>query len=458
VPIEEPVAALRLVYYLGGLACFSTMWILHDLNIWLNRHANGLAVFTCLIAGLSCFFLACRTTVPRWLCWLLPYSRMLVVVGLVGALWACSYSLDKIAHFPTALARPRHYWNDAIAMTDCSTRLVLHGQNPYTDFSLADCFARLHLTGKFSTPLRAGVFAHVRIYPTDQAQIRVLEMARRHHVQHPVEFESYLSYPAGAFLVPAPFYALGWHEMSTFYIAWIVLAYLLLAWLAPWRLRPWLAPLALANLAYWDYAIHGFSEGLVVFLILAGWVTWRRAWLSAVLMGVAIATRQDAWLFAVFYAILIGRTSGWRDAARRLAVMVALFGLANGPFILWSPTAWIAGVFGPLRDPMFPRGEGFIALGTTGWLPLWPRSVYTAVEIAVLGACLLLYGGICRRHPDTGLVLALVPLVFAWRALFVYFFLPLPILCLAPLLMGLRAHPSHRLVSGMGRAKRTEGR
>ena len=250
-------------------------------------------------------------------------------------------SLDHIAHFPTELGRPRHYWNDAIAMTDCSTRLVLQGQNPYTDFSLADCFARLHMTGKFSTPLRAGVFAHVRIYPTDRAQIRVLEMAGRQHVQHPAEFESYLSYPAGAFLLPAPFYALGWHEMSTFYIAWIVLAYLLLAWWAPWRLRPWLAPLALANLAYWDYAIHGFSEGLVVFPILAGWVTRRRAWLSAVLMGVAIATRQDAWLFALFYAILIGRTCGWRDAARRLAMMVALFGLANGPFVLWSPTAWI---------------------------------------------------------------------------------------------------------------------
>src|ERR687888_308278 len=113
VPIKEPMAALRLVYYLSGLACFSTMWILHDLNIWLPRRANGLAVVTCLSAGLCFFFLACRTTVPRWLCWLLPYSRVLGVVGLVGALWASSYSLDHIAHFPTELGRPRHYWNDA---------------------------------------------------------------------------------------------------------------------------------------------------------------------------------------------------------------------------------------------------------------------------------------------------------------------------------------------------------
>src|SRR4051812_34296595 len=87
VPIEEPVAALRLLCYLGGLACFSTMRLLHDLNIWLDRRASGLAVFTCLIAGLSFFVLACRMTAPRWLCWLLPYSRVPVAVGLIGALW-----------------------------------------------------------------------------------------------------------------------------------------------------------------------------------------------------------------------------------------------------------------------------------------------------------------------------------------------------------------------------------
>jgi hypothetical protein len=109
-------------------------------------------------------FLACRATIPHLLRWLLPYSRGLAVCGLVGALWLSVYSLDDIAHFHRDLARPNRSWTDAIAMTDCATHLVLHGRNPYSAFSLVDCFSRLHLDGRFSTPLQAGAFAHVRAH------------------------------------------------------------------------------------------------------------------------------------------------------------------------------------------------------------------------------------------------------------------------------------------------------
>ena len=71
-------------------------------------------------------------------------------------------------------------------------------------------------------------------------------------------------------------------------------------------------------------------------------------------------------------------------------------------------------------------------------LTLWPHPVYAFLQLAALVACVLYYAHTCGRQPDTGLVLALVPLVFAWRSLFVYFFAPLPIVCLWPLLASLR--------------------
>ncbi len=442
-PLHEE-AALRLACYLAGVALFSVITILHYLNITLTGRAYGATIVVLLCGALALLFLACRSTVPRRLRVLLPYSRALAAVGLIGTVGASCYSVVNIAEYPAILTHTEHYWNDAIAMTDCSTDLFVHGHNPYVDFSLGDCFARLHMDGRFTTPLQAGRFAHY--YPPHNVERRLFAQQQQGHMQHPAEFESYVSYPAGSFLLPAIFYALGWREMSTFYIAWLVAAYALLAWRAPPRLRPWLVPIALANVVVWDYAIRGYSEGLVIFLILAAWATRRRPWLSAVLMGLAATTREDSWFFALFYMVLVLRTGGWRDAARRLGVIAAIVVVTNAPFFVRAPSDWLNGILGPVRDPMYHGGQGLIVLVQGGWLPLWPRGVYTALELTALVVCLAVYARICRRHPGAGLALALVPLVFAWRSLFVYFYLPLPILCLWPLLDDLKAHSARYLV------------
>jgi uncharacterized membrane protein len=298
---------------------------------------------------------------------------------------------------------------------------------------MVDCLARNGLTGRFTTPLRKGEFAKVSIYPHADDLKRVYERALRLHIQRPPEFESYISYPAGAFIFPVPFVALGWHEMSTFYLLWIVLSYLLVAWSLPWRWRPWLVPLALGNIALWGDVVSGSSDSLDIILILAGWITWRRRWLSPLLMGAAIAARQQGWFFAVFYAILIARVYGPRALVERLLVMGAVFAAVNLPLIINAPGAWLHGALGPLTDPMFPLGAGVIALAVHAWLPLWPRQLYTVLEVLAMVGCAVVYARTCRRHPGTGLVLALVPLVFAWRSLFTYF-MPLPLLCLWPLL------------------------
>jgi len=56
--------------------------------------------------------------------------------------------------------------------------------------------------------------------------------------------------------------------------------------------------------------------------------------------------------------------------------------------------------------------------------------VYAAVELAVLAACLAVAWRARRTSPELGAALAIVPLYFAWRSLFSYFFL-LPLFAFA---------------------------
>jgi hypothetical protein len=453
----QPAIALRFLCYLGGLACFNAVPSLQGAGPFLGQRTAAVLMVVCLLTGLVCFYLACCTTTPHWLYRLWPHRHGLLISGVSATLCASGLSIGVLATLPLTILRPDHYANDAVAATECATHLVVQGHNPYPTFNLVACFARHGLTGVYTTPLQAGPFTPIRIYPTQQDLLRTFARVQHDHVRHPAMFESYFNYPAGAFLLPAPFAALGWHDMSTFYLLWAILAYGGLVRWAPHGWRPWLLLLASANATLWTTIADGQSNVLDVFLIVAGWATWRRSWLSAVLMGAAVATRQEAWFFAPFYLVLSGCLVGWRAAGVRLAVMGGLFSLLNAPFIALSPSAWLHGVLGPLTDPMYPLGEGVIALATSGVLPLWPRSVYAGLELAALVACLLLYVRVCRRQSGTGPVLALVPVVFAWRSLFTYFYVALPLLALWVFLVALSTDRSAQDVSSEAYMLRPQG-
>jgi hypothetical protein len=87
-------------------------------------------------------------------------------------------------------------------------------------------------------------------------------------------------------------------------------------------------------------------------------------------------------------------------------------------------------VTAPVADPMFPRGAGLIFLVTNGLLPLGPPLAYTAFEAVAFAACLAVAWRTRRSDPELGAVLAMVPLFFAYRSLFSYFFL-LPLFAFA---------------------------
>jgi uncharacterized membrane protein len=167
-----------------------------------------------------------------------------------------------------------------------------------------------------------------------------------------------------------------------------------------------------------------------LFLML-GYAEWSSPWISPLAMGVAAGTKQLAWFFLPFYAMLIVREFGWREAARRFGIIAAVFAAMNGPFILRSPSSYLWSIGGPIADPMFPLGIGIVALFVSNGLPVLPKFAFTLMELGSWAGGIL--GSWRFRVMSTaaaGAVLGALPLFFAWRSLVNYFYL-VPLLALA---------------------------
>jgi hypothetical protein len=344
------------------------------------------------------------------------------VMALVGASWFFAAPQEHSSDWTP-------YHNDAIALNDCAARLLLEGRDPYTDLDIYTCYAVLGIGADRTTPLRDGLFARDGLYPTD-SELDAVWAIQSHDSQQQVEFESKPSYPALSFVLIAPWVALGW-DTNVLYILCLVCAMGLVLLRARSGLRPFVLTGLLGAASLAAFTIGGSADLLYALPLVAAWL-WREKRWSGPLFGVACATKQIAWFFAPFYVIAIATREGWRVALRRSAGAVAVFALTNLPFIVADPRAWLAGVSAPVADPMFPRGAGLIFLTLNGLLPLWSPLAYTGLEVGALAVCVAVAWRTRRTSPELGAVLALVPLFFAYRSLFSYFFL-LPLFAFAAL-------------------------
>jgi uncharacterized membrane protein len=196
----------------------------------------------------------------------------------------------------------------------------------------------------------------------------------------------------------------------------------LVVWRTSAGLRPFMLTAVLGAASLAAFTVSGSADLLYVLPLAAAWLWRERRW-SAIAYGIAAATKQLAWFFAPFYLIAVVTMHGWREGLRRAGIAAAIFVATNLPFILWHPRDWLEGITTPVSDPMFARGAGIIFLGTNGGLPLLPASAYLALEGLCALVCLVVAWRSRRTSPELGIVLALVPLFFAWRSLFSYFFL-----------------------------------
>ena len=265
----------------------------------------------------------------------------------------------------------RHFYStDSAAFNQVATRVLLDGRNPYAT-SMAGAARLLDGAGAFWT------------YQVDGAHaLRV-------------------SYPAGSFLVQAPFMALGLTHLATDWIdlgAWLVTAVLVFC-MVPTYLR-WLAPLLLLTGVFVGPFANGGTDALFVpFLVVAVWrwdrypgraASWLPAWVGPVSLGLACSVKQSPWFCVPF--LLVGVAVEARRTGRRplavtlgyLAWVVGAFVVVNLPFVVWSPAAWLQGTLLPLVDPLVPDGQGLVTLalhGLTGGVVMTWMSVAAGMAL-----------------------------------------------------------------------------
>ena len=324
--------------------------------------------------------------------WAAALVPAMVLVSLIGALlvWYAphplSTSMQRFGMYSglavaaitqgTAVAQRTYYTTDSAAFNQVATRLFLDGHNPYTS-TMAAAGRLLHPAASYWT------------YQVDGA--------------HTLK----VSYPAGSFLLQAPLMALGVNHMASDWIdlaAWLVTAVILFAVLSP--VVRWVAPMLLLTGVFVGPFANGGTDALFVpFLVVAVW-RWDRypdrsmfrlpAWVGPVCLGIACSIKQSPWFCVPFLLVGVACEARRRGHAARAvalrygATVICAFLVVNAPFILWSPAAWLRGIFLPMVDPLVADGQGAVSLalhGLTGGvvLPLMSAAAGAAL-VAVLAA------------------------------------------------------------------------
>ena len=172
------------------------------------------------------------------------------------------------------------------------------------------------------------------------------------------------------FLFSAPFWllskaAIGWYDQRFVYLLLFALTLLLLPGLARGRQAKLLLVMLIGlNPIMGSDLIYGQNDSFVLaWLVLSLWLwfRWQRVggrgwlWASAVVFGLACASKPTAWFLAPFYLLLVAGgdpadlwrkplawgVRAWRAAWPALAVTV----LITAPYFIWNPGAMIDDVW-----------------------------------------------------------------------------------------------------------------
>ncbi|MDD5339416.1 MAG: glycosyltransferase 87 family protein [Dehalococcoidales bacterium] len=314
-------------------------------------------------------------------------------------------------------------YNDGTALSQQAAENLLDGKNPYTNSNIVTALEKYDGVYDRVTPLQKGRFEYDFPYPSAQQIEEVWNEAKQNPSQIPEEIESKVCYPAGTFLSIAPFIAIGITDIRIIYAIIMIAALVYVAWRVPNKRRLIFIGVTLCSLELWNTLGCG-ETGLIIFpLLLIAWVTLgENDWVSGLFMGLAVATKQTAWFFLPFFGILLFRTWGWKRFWIWAGVIIAVFFATNGYFIINNPEVWMNSIMAPMLEPMFPLGVGAVSLVTSGLVNIHTTWPFVAAEIGVLIGGGLWYLRYCKKYPDIGPVLAILPLFFAWRSLWTYFY------------------------------------
>lgn len=418
-------AALGLGALLLGVAT-----VLSDDFVQFSRGFNPLALLevACFVAAFG-LLLGATLDLPAervpWRRWSgsrwVPVVRGVVTVAMlllaVISFLLCMGFLHTILFTPIAAT----YWNDVISFNAANAQAALSGRNPYTDDANFLPTLMRYLQAP-ATPIQGPIFGYGYNYPLP-ARVFAVDRAYMHDpVANAAAFnsETLHSYPALSFLLYIPLVALGQNVLWLHLLAYAGLFGWLVA-LAPREQRGWAALVAAATATIPFRTLVLDTEIICLVFLLVAWRYRERGWVSAIALGLGCAFKQYCWLFAPFFLLDTLLRQGWREAIKRAGILVGTFLALNGPYIVVDARAWLASVFLPVNGNLFPQGMGLVALSLGRFLPGWPPVVYAVAELCAFLGALWLFVRYRNVLSESVLVLALAPLVFAYRSPANYF-------------------------------------
>jgi len=362
--------------------------------------------------------------------WLRAYRRLraLAVAATLALVILSTLALVGVARDALLLPPSHTYVTDVVAFTDENARLTLAGRNPYDPATSQAAFTQAlrRFPSVTPSPLRRGSFGTREAYPSQARVVAVERAYLRWQATQPTSapdptggaFDPATthSYPALSFLLYVPLIWAGAPGILPLHLA-VYLA--LLVWLiaqAPPAARFWTALVALAALPLTVFSLLADAEVICLAFVLLAWQYRRNRWVSAIALGLGCAFKQYCWLFAPFILLDAWLTYGWREALRRAGLTLGVFLAPNLPYIILTPQSWFSSLWLPITEPLFPHGMGLVALTTGGLLPNIPASVYGALAGLALLAALVAYARWHATLREATLLLALLPLYFAFRS------------------------------------------
>jgi hypothetical protein len=384
--------------------------------------AGALGLVILLVAGM-------RMTPPDW--WRRLYERFqrftVIQAGLLtlGSIIVFSGGAFMSLFMPFT----RGFWSDVISFSYTNAHLVLNGHNPYTSDGIFPSVLK-SFPNALETPLRQGAFGNGYDYPSLSKIDAVRQQYAAGQGEEAGGFDprTLHSYPALSFLIYVPMLALGIDNILivNMLVYWALFAWLL--WLSPVGWRHWAVLAIGAGLTVVLFSAFLETEIICLAFLLIAWHLRRRNWLaSAILLGLACAFKQYCWFFVpFFFTDMIVQNNwqswaGWRQSIRSGLVTLAAFLAPNLPYMIASPGAWFHSLWLPMSEPLFPIGMGIVSLSVGHVIPYFPPTAYLVLELLALGAALYAF---CRwriKLAEGGLMLALIPLFFAFRSLPNYF-------------------------------------
>lgn len=322
---------------------------------------------------------------------LLPLLLLLRFRPAAQATIAIALALAIYAFAGVALIVGQPYLVDTVVAQHRATEAFLQGADPYQAVDVIAALRDRGLDPELGTHLQDGSQLHV------------------------------YTYPALSFLIPAPFLALGVADLRLVYLGEILLLVIVLARSVAPGWRPLVAAAVVGSTVVLRQNVAaGVDPAFALFLALA-LLSLRHRTASPILLGLAVACRQPAWIVVPFYLAAVWQQDGRRAAARRGAIVAVAALLPNLPYLLAAPGAFLGGVSAPMVQALEPYGVGLVSFGLAGAIPLWPRAAYGILSAVVLAGLLALLVRRPRMLPHALVAFPSLVLWFAWRSAENYF-------------------------------------